>query len=245
MQGSPATADLAGRVVVVIGGTSGIGRATAELAASKGAAVHLTGRSPERAEAVAGEIGRSATGAALDLRDADSIAAFFDTLERVDHITTPAAALSYAPFAEFDVEVAREIFDVKVFGVWRALQTALPLMVAGGSAVLVGGLAVDRPGKGTAAVSAANGAVVTLARALAVELAPVRVNAVSPGVTDTPGWDFMPEDERRDFLNDVAGSLPVGRVGASEDAAAAIVYLMSAGFVTGETLHVDGGGRLV
>lgn len=234
---------LSGSTVVVVGGTSGIGRATAKLAAARGATVHLTGRSQERAEEVAAEIGMNARGAALELRDPESVAAFFGNLDRVDHLASPAASLDYAPFLDLDVEVAREIFDAKLFGAFGAVQAVLPRMSPDASVVLVGGLAADRPGEGTSAVSAVNGAVLTLARALALELAPIRVNAVSPGVTDTPGWSFMPEAERRDFFASVADSLPVGRIGRPEEVADAILFLMGAGFVTGETLHVDGGGR--
>lgn len=234
---------LDGRTVVIIGGTSGIGRAAAERAASRDAEVIVCGRSRERAEAVATEIGSGTRGTEANLADAESLRTLFDGLDRVDHLVITAADLEYEPFETMDPAIAERVMSTKLLGSFRAVQMALPKMPADGSVVLVSGLAVDRPGPGTSAVSATNGAIDALSRSLALEAAPIRVNAVSPGVTDTPGWDFMPEAERREFFASVGQSLPVGRVGRPEDSGDAIVFLMTAGFVTGEVLHVDGGGR--
>lgn len=234
---------LEGRTVVVIGGTSGIGRAAAERAAENDAEVIVCGRWLERAEAIAGEIGGATRGAEVDLADPSSLGTFFSGLDRVDHLAISAADIAYEPFATMDPAIADRVMTTKLLGSFRAVQAALPKMPADGSVVLVSGLAVDRPGPGTSAVTATNGAIDALTRSLALEAMPIRVNAVSPGVTDTPGWDFMPEAERREFFASIAESLPVGRVGRPEDAGDAIVFLMTAGFITGEILHVDGGGR--
>jgi len=125
------------------------------------------------------------------------------------------------------------------------VQFGLSNLQPGGSILLFSGLAADRPGAGTAMVSALNAGVEGLVRALAVELAPVRVNGISPGVVETEGWAFMDEASRKAFFADLATKLPAGRVGAPDDIADAALFALTNPYLTGEVLHVNGGGSLV
>jgi NAD(P)-dependent dehydrogenase (short-subunit alcohol dehydrogenase family) len=232
------------QAVLVVGGTSGMGRATAELLAARGDNVIVAGRDAGRAAAVASQIGSEARGVAIDLTDEASIQAAAEAIGAIDHLVLSAAALTYAPFQELTVEQAQEVFDNKFWGYYRAVKVFGPSLPASGSITMFSGVAADRPGVGTVAVTAVNSALEGLTRSLAVELAPVRVNAVSPGVVDTEGWSHLGEDRQATF--DSAGAaLPVGHVGRPADVASTVVHLIDNGYTTGTIHHVDGGARLV
>lgn len=228
---------LAGKKVVVVGGSSGIGFSTAELAKSDGAEVIIASHNPNRLNAAAAKLG--VTAIAADVTSDDSIASLFKKCGPVDHVVLTAAQLRTGPFKTVAMEDVRATMESKFWGAWRVARSAD--ISAGGSLTLVTGFLSVRPRPNSAIVGAANGALESLARSLALELAPVRVNAVSPGIIDTPIRAAMPEQARKDMLAKTAAALPVGRVGTGEDIARQILAFMTIGFATGSIVYLDGG----
>jgi NAD(P)-dependent dehydrogenase (short-subunit alcohol dehydrogenase family) len=219
--------------IVVIGGSSGIGLATARLCVDKGWEVIVASRDPGRADVEAEKV-------ALDVTDASASRTFFERLGPIDHLVSTTVARAGGPAKELDLAAARLAFETKLWGPLAAVQAA----DVRESIVLTSGAAAWTPISGGAATAAVNGAVEALVRTLAVELAPVRVNAVCPGIVDTPTWAGMEVDQRSAMFDRLAGALPVGRVGTPDDLAHAIWLLLTNGFVTGTVLGVDGGHRL-
>jgi NAD(P)-dependent dehydrogenase (short-subunit alcohol dehydrogenase family) len=228
---------LAGKKVVVIGGSSGIGLATAELAKAQGAEVVIASRSAAKLDPVAERL--KVTAIACDVTSDESVAELFRRTGPVDHVVLTAAQLRTGPFKTVAMDDVRATMEGKFWGAWRVAREAT--IRPGGSLTLVTGFLSVRPRPNSAIISAANGALESLARALALELAPVRVNAVSPGVIDTPIRAAMPEAARKEMLAKTAAALPVGRVGMAEDIAQQIASFMSNGFATGSIVYVDGG----
>jgi len=236
--------DLNGRTVVVIGGTSGIGLATARQAMAAGARVVVAGRDAKRV-AAAGSSLPGVIAMQADVMDGDALDACFAAAGTVDHLVQAASNIAGGRLADTPEEQLRPAVEVRLWGSIRAVQHALGRLAPDGSITLVSGGVSSRPVPGTAAGAAGAGAVEALARALAVELAPVRVNAVCPGMVATPMLDRIFGDQRDERFAAVAARLPVGRVGTADDIAAAILALATNGYITGEVLHVDGGERLV
>ena len=234
---------LAGKRVVVVGGTSGIGLAVAEAARAQGAEVVLASRDAGRVEAAVRRL-PGATGDTINLRDEAGIASFFDRVGPFDHLAMTAGDWVGGLFMgldELDLLAARDAFEVRFWGALAAVQAALRTIRPDGSITLTGGMLTHRPRKGTLLATAVGGAVEVLARGLAMELAPVRVNAVCPGLILTEHVAARPEERRRA----ATAGLPVPRPGTPEEAALAYVYLMTNCYVTGQVLPVDGGGGLV
>jgi NAD(P)-dependent dehydrogenase (short-subunit alcohol dehydrogenase family) len=231
---------LTGKKVVVIGGSSGIGLSTAELARNQGAEVVIASRNAERLNAAAAKLG--VTAIVADVTSDDSIASLFEKCGTVDHVVLTAAQLRSGPFRTVAMEDVRATMENKFWGAWRVARSAD--IRAGGSLTLVTGFLSVRPRPNSAIVGAANGALESLARSLALELAPVRVNAVSPGIIDTPIRAAMPEAARKDMLARTAAALPVGRVGTGEDIARQILAFMTIGFATGSIVYLDGGALI-
>ena len=229
---------LAGKKVVVVGGSSGIGFSTAELARREGADVIIASRNTERLDAAATKLGVTAIPA--DVTGDKSVEDLFRRCGPVDHVVVTAAQLKTGPFKTVAMDDVRATMEGKFWGAWRVARSAE--IRPGGSLTLVSGYLSIRPRPNSAIISVANGALESLARALALELAPVRVNAVSPGIVDTPIRAAMPEAARRDMLAKTAAALPVGRVGVGEDIAQQILAFMTIGFMTGSIVYLDGGG---
>lgn len=232
---------LAGKKVVVIGGSSGIGLATAELAKNEGADVVIASRNSERLKAAAEKFGAAAI--PTDITSDESVASRFRNCGPVDHVVVTAAQLRTGPFKTVSMDDVRATMESKFWGAWRVARAAE--IRAGGSLTLVTGYFSIRPRPGAAIVGAVNGALESLTRGLALELAPVRVNAVSPGTIDTPIRSSMPEAARSDMLAKAAAALPVGRVGVGEDIAAQILTFMTVGFATGSIVYIDGGALII
>ena len=232
---------LAGKKVVVVGGSSGIGLSTAELAKREGAEVIIAARNADRLNAVAERLGVKATPA--DVTSDESVASLFRSCGPVDHVVVTAAQLRTGPFKTVAMEDVRATMEGKFWGAWRVARAAE--IRPGGSLTLVSGYLSIRPRPNSAIIGAANGALKSLARSLALELAPVRVNAVSPGIIDTPIRAAMPEAARRDMLARTAASLPVGRVGVGDDIARQILAFMTIGFATGSIVYIDGGALII
>jgi NAD(P)-dependent dehydrogenase (short-subunit alcohol dehydrogenase family) len=235
-----------GQRVVIIGASAGIGEATAKAFAARGAAVTITGRSKERLDQAAERIGHPVLAAELDATSRAALEEFFAGTGTIDHLVLSASpgAVGVGPIAALDEASLRQAFDGKFFAHVKAIQSALPRLRKDGSVTLVTAASARAAFPGTAGIAAANGALETMVAPLAVELAPLRVNAVSPGVIDTQWWGGLPEDQRRAYFESVAAVTPVRRVGKPDDVAEAIVYLAGAGFVTGTVLECTGGSNL-
>src|SRR5215510_9822002 len=232
---------LAGKKVVVVGGSSGIGLATAELAKREGADVIVASRSAARLDAVAERL--NAIAIPTDVTDDNSVANLFRSTGSVDHVVVTAAQLRTGPFKTVAMEDVRATMEGKFWGAWRVARAAE--FRSGGSLTLVSGFLSVRPRPAGAIVGAINGALESLGRSLALELAPVRVNVVSPGIIDTPIRAAMPEAARNEMLAKAAAALPVGRVGVGDDIARQILTFMTVGFATGSIVYLDGGGLIV
>jgi NAD(P)-dependent dehydrogenase (short-subunit alcohol dehydrogenase family) len=235
-----------GQRVVIIGASAGIGEAAARAFAARGAAVTITGRSKERLDQAAQRIGGSVIAVELDATSRSVLDSFFATAGTIDHLVLSASpgAVGVGPIATLDEVALRQAFDGKFFAHVKAIQAALPRLRGDGSVTLVTAASARAAFPGTAGIAAANGALEAMVAPLAVELAPLRVNAVSPGVIDTHWWSGLPEDQRRAYFESVAAVSPVRRVGQPDDVAEAIVYLAGAGFVTGTVLECTGGSNL-
>ena len=232
---------LAGKKVIVVGGSSGIGLATAEAAKAAGAEVVIASRNAERVKAAAGKVG--AQGISADVTDDQSVIDLFKAVGPVDHVVVSAAQLRSGPFKTVAMEDVRATMEGKLWGAWRVARAAD--IRPGGSLTLVSGFLSLRPRPNSAIVSAANGALESLTRALALEMAPIRVNCVSPGIIDTPIRAAMPEAARKEMLAKIAAGLPVGRVGEASDVARQIIAFVENGFATGAIVYLDGGGIVV
>jgi NAD(P)-dependent dehydrogenase (short-subunit alcohol dehydrogenase family) len=238
--------DLRNKRVVVLGGSSGIGFAVAEQALSQGAQIVIASSNPERVQKGAEKLGGDTQGHTLDLSDESAIQNYFAKLGVFDHMVfTAGDSLHLESLADTDLNQARRAFELRYWAALAAVKYASKSIRTGGSIVLTTGIAGQRPHKGWVVAASVCGTIEALTRALALELAPIRVNAVSPGVVRTNLWQNMPELERENLYQSVGNSLPVGRVGEADDIAQAYLFLMQEQFSTGQTLVVDGGAVLV
>jgi NAD(P)-dependent dehydrogenase (short-subunit alcohol dehydrogenase family) len=232
--------------VVVLGGSSGIGLAVAEQAASQGASVVIASSNAERVHKAVESIGGAAQGQAVDVSDERAIATFFSKLGAFDHLVfTAGDSLHLYDLAATDLQQARHAFELRYWSALAAVKYGSPHIRKAGSIVLTTGIAGQRPQKGWVIAASVCGTIEALTRALAVELGPIRVNAVSPGIVRTNLWQSMTAAERENLFESVGKSLPVGRIGEAHDIAQAYLFLMQEGFSTGQIVVVDGGTVLV
>jgi NAD(P)-dependent dehydrogenase (short-subunit alcohol dehydrogenase family) len=234
--------DLTNQRVLVVGGSKYLGEAIARQAAAAGAQVIIGARNLERAEQVASELPQ-ASAIRIDVTDEASIAAAAEELGALDHIVITASSHHNVPVAELEKDKTIGAFDAKVFGPLLVAKHFGPKIAKTGSIILFSGVAAWTPGAPYTVMGVSNGAVAFLVEHLAKELAPVRVNAISPGIIDSGTYDAMSAADRQEMFAGVAASNLVGRVGTSKDIADAAVWLLGAGFVSGETIHVEGGAR--
>ena len=242
-------ATLRGQRVVVIGGTSGIGFAVAQGALAEGAEVIVGSSSAAKVAAALGRLGAGANGWAIDVKDEASVAAFFERAGAFDHLAYTAgdwgANRGGGPVAQMDLSGANATFTVRFWGAIAAIKHAQGRIAEQGSITITDGMIAHRPRKDAALSSAMAGAIEHLTRALAVDLAPVRVNAVCPGYVLTEVWDSIPEDRRAEQLQRMTQRQPLPRAGDPGEVAEAYLYLMHGGFSTGQVLIVDGGMSLI
>lgn len=230
--------------VVVVGGSSGIGLETARRLLDTGAKVTVTGRDEARLAKAKQQLGSEAHTLVMDAAAADTHKAKFEQIGKFDHLVLAlGSGRGVGPFASVSIADVKLGFEEKVFAHFATAQAALPFLNPKGSITIVSAVSAVAAVPGTAGIGAANAAVAALATILAVELKPLRVNAVSPGVIDTPWWDTFPIDQKEAMFTDFAAKTPVGRVGRSEDVAKAITFLIDDDFVTGQTIVLDGGLR--
>ncbi|WP_158816563.1 SDR family oxidoreductase [Methylocapsa sp. S129] len=231
--------------VVIIGGTSGIGLAAAKRLAGEGMKVTIAGRDRDRLAAASAALAGKADARALDASDAAQVREFFGTLGAFDHLVLAlGSSRGTGAFATLDLTDVRRGFEEKVWPHLSCAQAALPTIRKDGSITFISAVSAEMAAPGTAGIAAANGALAIVTPILAAELRPLRVNAVSPGVVDTPWWDFLAADRRQAAFAAYAGMSPVGRVGTPDDIAKAIAFLIADSFVTGHVLTCDGGLRL-
>ncbi|MEU3493668.1 SDR family oxidoreductase [Kitasatospora cineracea] len=232
------------RTALVVGGTSGIGLETARQLRARGAAVHVAGRSKERLEALAVSdpelIGHRADGG-----DRGQIAEVLSTIGTLDWLVVSLSGAEGAgPFAELDLDALRGAFEAKFWGQLTTVQAALPHLSEDGSITLVTAISARTGMPGTAGLAAVNGALEAMIRPLARELAPRRINAVSPGLVDTPWWNGLPQDARDAYFAQAAAQLPTRRIASPADVAEAIVLAATNRNLTGTVLESDGGLHL-
>jgi NAD(P)-dependent dehydrogenase (short-subunit alcohol dehydrogenase family) len=237
--------DIHGQRVVVLGGTSGNGLATAKAAARLGAQVTVVSRRQASVDRALADLPPGTCGRAADLTDTDQVRRLFDDLDSIDHLVfTAGEPLLLMSLDTLDLDKAREFFTLRYFGALWAVHAAMPHLRPGGSITLTSGTVSRRPGPDLAVVASVCGAVESLTRALAVELAPIRVNAVCPGIVRSPLWDSMPQASRDQMYRDTAASIPAGRVGEVDDIAQAYLFCLTQPYATGTVLTIDGGFAL-
>ena len=231
------------KTVVVVGRGSGIARAVALLAHSEDARVIVAGR--DRAKLASAYAGSDIDAELIDVTDDKSIAALAGRVGAVDHVVSTASARARGKLADLQRQNLQQSFDTKVIGPTMLAKYFAPQINPGGSFVLFSGVHAFKHNVGYLGVGITNGAVDFLTRWLAVELAPIRVNAISPGVIDTGAWDAMGEDGKRAYFQHIADGNPVRRIGTPEDVASGVLFAMTNTFMTGMTLKIDGGEPLV
>ena len=237
------TGSLDGQTILVIGRGSGLARAVAVAARDAGVKVVAAGRDQDAlAAAYAGEPGVSTE--TVDLTDEASISALSGRLGSVDHVVSTASARARGRVPDLDRDAIRLSFDTKVIGPLMLAKHLVPQINPGGSFVIFSGVAAAKIAVGTLGVAITNAAADTLARSLALELAPIRVNAISPGVIDTGAWDALGEQGKAGYFADISARNPARRIGTPDDIAAAVLFVLTNTFLTGQTLHIDGGEPL-
>jgi NAD(P)-dependent dehydrogenase (short-subunit alcohol dehydrogenase family) len=236
---------LDGKRIVILGGTSGIGLALAEAAAAQGAQIVVASSNAARVEEAVGALPAGTEGYPLDLLDEAAVRGFFETIGAYDHLVyTAGEPLQLTPLADLMVADAKRFFALRYWGAVAAAKWGHRHIRPGGSIVFTSGTAGARPGPGWSIASSICSAMEALTRALALELAPIRVNIVSPGVVKSPLWRGMDEAARDALYAGEAARLPVGHVAETSEVALGYLYLMQQTAVTGQTLHIDGGGLL-
>jgi NAD(P)-dependent dehydrogenase (short-subunit alcohol dehydrogenase family) len=235
--------------LLIVGGSSGMGLALAKQCLDLGSSVTIGGRNEDKLRCAREELGnpKSLDTIAVDIAQESEVANLFKRIGHLDHIVSTAADIegAYELLPDLELEAAQRVVNSKFYGPLLLAKHGSPLLSTAGSITFVSGIAAYRPLARGSVVAAVNAALEGLVRALAVELAPIRVNAVSPGWVDTPIWGLVAGDKKDDTLSAMAKRLLVGRVGQPDDIADAIGFLIGNTFTTGTILHVEGGHRLV
>ena len=227
--------------IVIVGATSGIGLELARHYAGLGRSVVITGRDAQRAQAVAGDLGNTVTGLALDLADPGSIAGAVADVGPVDHLVLSAIARDENTARNYTIESALNLVTMKLVGYTEAIHALLDRMSDTSSVVLFGGLAKERPYPGSTTVTTVNGGITSMVRTLATELAPIRFNAIHPAVVgDSPYWANKPPQ----VLEALVARTPIGRLITMEEVVGGVVFLLSNGAANGVNLSLDGGWLL-
>jgi NAD(P)-dependent dehydrogenase (short-subunit alcohol dehydrogenase family) len=233
------------RTALIVGGTSGIGLATARRLRAQGVAVHVAGRSKARLDDIAVS-DPDLRGHQADGGRAEDIRALAEAIGPIDWlIVTLSGSEGPGPIADLDLGMLRRAFEAKFWGHVTTIQAALPYLAPAGSITLLGAITARAAMPGTAGIAAINGAVEALVKPLAAELAPIRVNGVSPGFVDTPWWSGLPADARQAYFAEAARRLPARQVATADDIADAVVLAAANPNLTGTIIETDGGARLV
>lgn len=227
---------------VIIGGSSGIGLATARRLRELGHRVTITGRDQRRLDAARTALDGEVSAVAMDAANADALPGAFSRIGTLDHLVLALGSGKGAgPLASLSVAEVRKGFEEKVFAHIATAQAALPHIAKGGSITFVAAVSAHAAMPGVVGLGSANAAVVALVPTLAAELKPLRVNGISPGVIDTPWWDFLDSGQKTAVFNEYAAKTPVGRIGRPDDIAQAIAFVIGSSFMSGQTIVCDGG----
>jgi NAD(P)-dependent dehydrogenase (short-subunit alcohol dehydrogenase family) len=237
---------LAQKRLLIIGGSSGIGLATAQQAAAASAQTIVAGRSESKLQAAVTSIGGDVTAYPVDLTDDGSVKSLFEQVGALDYLVITGPAPNFGHFLELDTEQVHQEFEGKFWGQYRAVKYAAPHLDKTGAIVLMSGAYSARPVPGATSLAAVQAGIEGLVRGLAIDLAPIRVNAISPGLTDTPLIHdfFADETARKTLYDEQVQTLPARRIGTSDDIAESILYLLTNRYTTGSTLFPDGGYSL-
>jgi NAD(P)-dependent dehydrogenase (short-subunit alcohol dehydrogenase family) len=237
---------LKGKRVVLLGGTSGFGLATAKAAVAEGAEVVVVSSRQQRVDEALASLPAGSTGYAANLADEQQVKGLFEKIGEFDHLVfTAGETLQLNELSTVNMDDARQFFNIRYWGALMAAKYSSRYIRMGGSITLTNGTIGLRPWKGWTVAASITGAIEALTRALAVELAPIRVNAVCAGMARTDLWSNIAETDREAMFNDVGSKLLTGKIGEAEDIAGAYLYLMKGNFSTGQVIVVDGGGVLV
>lgn len=237
---------LRGTRILLIGGTSGLGLAVAQAVTARGATAIVASRHDSAVATAFAALPAGSQGHPVDVTDGESINRLVRAAAPIDHLVyTAGESLQLTMLADLTPPVIRGFFETRFVGALSEVRAVAPSLRAGGSIVLTSGNAAQRPGPGWALGASICGAMDALTRQLALELAPVRVNAVAPGVTRSPLWSNMSTTDQRQMYDHIASTVPVGRLGEAEEVALAYAYLMQQAIATGTVLLVDGGAVLV
>ena len=237
---------LSGKKVVILGGSAGIGLATAKAAADEGATIVIVSSNQQRIDAALKQLPQDSKGINADLSSEQQIKDLFNSLGNLDHLVyTAGETLKLINIADVTLVDAQRFFNLRYWGAFTSVKYAAPYINKGGSITLTGGIVSSRPGAGWSLGASICAAMEGFTRAMAIELAPIRVNLVSPGVVKTDLWSNMSETDRESFYTGTANSLPAKRVGESEDIALSYLYFMQQPYSTGQSMIVDGGSVLV
>ena len=238
--------ELKNKKVIIIGGSQGIGLATAKMAHRQGAEVVIASRNPANLEKAKAEIGENVQAFQLDGSDEESVRKFFDKFDAIDHLVLTAAGGMGGALKDLNFKDVKDLFDSKLWLQLQAIKYASPKMKAGSSVTMFSGIVSRKAMAGQLPYTTIAGAVESAGRMLALELAPVRVNVITPGFIHTPAWNnFMPYDKQLEFFAGVKEMLPVKRVGTAEDVAKGVRFLMENDFVSGTVLDIDGGHKVL
>ncbi|PWV49048.1 SDR family oxidoreductase [Chitinophaga sp. S165] len=237
---------LTGKRVIVLGASSGLGLATAIAAAAEGAKVVIVSGNQQRINEALTRLPAGSEGYAVDLSNEQNIKNFFEQAGYFDHLVyTAGENLTLNKISDLVLADAHSFFNLRYWGVLAAIKYGAPYIREGGSINLTGGIASPRPNTGWGIAASICGAMEGFTRAMAVELAPIRVNQVSPGVIRTNLWNSMSAEDRENLYTSVGEALLLKRVGEAEDIAQTFIYMMKQQFATGQVITVDGGALLV
>jgi len=236
--------DLTGKKIIIIGGSSGIGLSIAKACLSQGAQLVIASRNLDKLNNSKKDLNPETEIHSLDISQPDQIQNFFQKVGKFDHLITPAATVSWGTFGAMNKREEQASFQNKFWGQYYAAKFGFPYLNTGGSIVFFAGCWSQRPIAGAAIPSSINGAIESLGRSLAVELAPLRVNVISPGIIDTPVFSGLSEQDRKAFFDKTAKGTPIKKIGNPQEVAMAAIYLMTNTFTTGSTIFVDGGETL-
>jgi len=238
--------NLANKKVLILGGSTGLGLATAKAAAAEGAIVTIVSKNPGRLAEAAQQLPPSATTYSVDLSSEAAIQSFFDTFGKFDHLVyTAGENLSLSVIKDMDLADSRKYFDIRYWGAVAAVKYGAPHINTGGSVTLTSGIAAIKPTISWSIGSSICAAMEGFTRVMALELAPVRVNLVRPGLVRSNLWDSMDAGEKEKLFENFAQALPVKYVAEPEDVAQTYLYLMKQSYSTGQNVTVDGGALII
>lgn len=237
--------NLKNKNIIIIGGSTGIGLSVASMAFEYVANVTLTSRHLDKANEIAKNIDLSVNGFALDVDDEQTVNNFFSSRSDIDHIYIAAGSTKLGNVTDGSLEENMQAFNTRLLGSLRIVRAVYNKINPSGSVIFTGGVSTDRPISGAWVSGLGTASAEQLARVLVMEFPHIRFNAVAPGCTDTPMWDVIMVESKKEILASIAEKLPVKKIATPEEVASAVLFLMSNNSITGEVIHIDGGGRLI